>query len=50
MLEDKPTSGSTDRSEVWSLFLTLCLFLLLGEAFLGQPTAVLKKKNDSINA
>jgi hypothetical protein len=50
MLEDKPTSGSTDRTEVWSLFLTLCLFLLLGEAFLGQPATVRENKATSINA
>ena len=43
-LDDDFSSGSTDRSEVWSLFLTLCLFLLLGEAFLGQPTVVREKK------
>ena len=50
ILEDESSSGSIDRSEVWSLFLTLCLFLLLGEAFLGQPTSVPKKKATSINA
>ena len=49
-LEDESSSGSIDRSEVWSLFLTLCLFLLLGEAFLGQPATVPKKKATSFNA
>ena len=49
-LEDESSSGSIERSEVWSLFLTLCLFLLLGEAFLGQPATVPKKKATSFNA
>ena len=50
ILEDESSSGSTDRSEAWSLFLTLCLFLLLGEALLGQPATVREKKATSINA
>jgi hypothetical protein len=50
ILEDESSSGSIDRSEIWSLFLTLCLSLLLGEAFLGQPATVPKKKASSINA
>ena len=50
ILEDESSSGSIERSEVWSLFLTLCLFLLLGEAFLGQPATVPKKKATSFNA
>ena len=50
ILEDESSSGSTDRSEAWSLFLTLCLFLLLGEALLGQPAMVREKKATSINA
>ena len=50
ILEDELSSGSTDRSEVWSIFLTLCLFLLLGEAFLGQPATVRERKATSINA
>lgn len=50
ILKDESSSGSTDQSEVWSLFLTLCLFLLLGEALLGQPATVSEKKATSINA
>ena len=49
LLEDESSSGSTDRSEVWSFFLTLCLILLLGEAFLGQPAAAREKKAISIH-
>lgn len=50
LLEDESSSGSNDRSEVWSFFLTLCLILLLGEALLGQPAMARKNKTISINA
>jgi len=50
LLDDESSSALNDRSEAWSLFLTLCLFLLLGEALLGQPATVREKKATSINA
>ena len=37
IMDGENVSESTDRTEVWSFFLILCLVLLLGEAFLGQP-------------
>ena len=50
LLEDESSSGSNDRSEAWSFFLTLCLILLLGEALLGQPALARENKAISINA
>ena len=50
LLEDESSSGSNDRSEAWSFFLTLCLILLLGEALLGQPPLARENKAISINA
>ncbi len=50
LLKDGASSESTNRSEVWSLFLTFCLLLLLGEALLGQPPIVPRNKITSINA
>jgi hypothetical protein len=50
LFKDDSLSGTTNRSEVWPLFLTLCLFLLLGEALLGQPVAARDNKAHSINA
>jgi hypothetical protein len=37
VIDGESISDSTDRSEIWSFFLIVCLILLLGEAFLGQP-------------
>ena len=37
VIDGESISDSTDRTEVWSFFLIVCLVLLLGEAFLGQP-------------
>ena len=50
IMEDESSSDSTDRSEIWSFFLLLCLVLLLGEAFLGQPAATSANKTISSNA
>lgn len=50
LFKDDSLSGTIDRSEVWPLFLTLCLLLLLGEALLGQPVAARDNKAHSINA
>ena len=50
IMEDDRSSDSSDRSEVWSFFLLLCLVLLLGEAFLGQPAAATANKTISRNA
>ncbi len=50
IMEDESSSDSTDRSEIWSFFLLLCLVLLLGEAFLGQPSATSANKAVSSNA
>ena len=50
IMEDESSSDSTDRSEIWSFFLLLCLVLLLGEAFLGQPAATGANKAISSNA
>ena len=50
IMEDESSSDSTDRSEIWSFFLLLCLVLLLGEAFLGQPAATSANKAISSNA
>ena len=44
VIDGESISDSTDRTEVWSFFLIVCLVLLLGEAFLGQPP-VAKKDN-----
>ena len=49
-LKDESSSDSTDRSEIWSFFLLLCLVLLLGEAFLGQPAATSASKAISNHA
>ena len=40
---------SIERSEVWSFFLIVCLILLLGEAFLGQPALAKENKPVSSN-
>ena len=45
IMDGENVSESTDRTEVWSFFLILCLVLLLGEAFLGQPA--LASKSDA---
>ncbi len=50
IMEDESSPDSTDRSEIWSFFLLLCLVLLLGEAFLGQPAVTSAKKAISSNA
>ncbi len=50
IVEDESSSDSTDRSEIWSFFLLLCLVLLLGEAFLGQPAATSASKAISSHA
>ncbi len=50
IMEDESSPDSTDRSEIWSFFLLLCLVLLLGEAFLGQPSATSANKAVSSNA
>ena len=50
LMEEESSSDSTDRSEVWSFFLLLCLVLLLGEAFLGQPASTSANKAISSNA
>ncbi len=50
IVEDESSSDSTDRSEIWSFFLLLCLVLLLGEAFLGQPAATNASKAISSHA
>ena len=50
IVEDESFSDSTDRSEIWSFFLLLCLVLLLGEAFLGQPAATSANKAISSHA
>ena len=50
IVEDESSSDSTDRSEIWSFFLLLCLVLLLGEAFLGQPAATSASKAISNHA
>lgn len=50
IVEDESSSDSTDRSEIWSFFLLLCLVLLLGEAFLGQPAATSANKAISSHA
>ena len=50
IMEDESSSDSTDRSEIWSFFLLLCLVLLLGEAFLGQPAATSANKAISSHA
>ncbi|MEC9123881.1 MAG: hypothetical protein VX969_07015, partial [Verrucomicrobiota bacterium] len=42
IMDGENVSESTDRTEVWSFFLILCLVLLLGEAFLGQPALASK--------
>jgi len=50
LMTEENSSESTDRSEIWSFFLLLCLVLLLGEAFLGQPAATTLNKAISSNA
>ena len=50
IVEGESSSDSTDRSEIWSFFLLLCLVLLLGEAFLGQPASTSANKAISSNA
>lgn len=50
IVADESSSDSTDRSEIWSFFLLLCLVLLLGEAFLGQPAATSASKAISSHA
>ena len=50
LMEEENSSDSTDRSEIWSFFLLLCLVLLLGEAFLGQPASTSVNKAISSNA
>jgi hypothetical protein len=50
LMKEESSSDSTDRSEVWSFFLLLCLVLLLGEAFLGQPASTSANKAISSNA
>ncbi|MBT3637624.1 MAG: hypothetical protein HN531_11835 [Opitutae bacterium] len=50
LMEEENSSDSTDRSEIWSFFLLLCLVLLLGEAFLGQPASTSANKAISSNA
>ena len=50
IVEDESSSDSTDRSEIWSFFLLLCLVMLLGEAFLGQPAATSASKAISSHA
>jgi hypothetical protein len=50
LVTEENSSESTDRSEIWSFFLLLCLVLLLGEAFLGQPASTTLNKTLSSNA
>jgi len=50
LMTEENSSESTDRSEIWSFFLLLCLVLLLGEAFLGQPASTTLNKAISSNA
>jgi hypothetical protein len=50
LMEEENSSDSTNRSEVWSFFLILCLVLLLGEAFLGQPAPASPGKAVSTHA
>jgi hypothetical protein len=48
VIDGESVSDSTDRTEIWSFFLIVCLILLLGEAFLGQP-AIVKKDNSVLS-
>jgi len=49
LIDGESISDSTDRSEIWSFFLIVCLILLLGEAFLGQPALAKENKPVSSN-
>lgn len=44
VIEGDSISDATDRTEIWSFFLIVCLILLLGEAFLGQPALSKQEK------
>ena len=50
VIDGESISDSTDRTEVWSFFLIVCLVLLLGEAFLGQPPVAKEDKTLPGNA
>ena len=49
VIDGESISDSTDRTEIWSFFLIVCLILLLGEAFLGQPAMAKENKSVSSN-